>query len=159
SRRVFILGGGAALGAHQVGAMKYLAEQGITPDAFVASSIGVLNACVYGSGGIPRLEEAWRSFRSLPRIFAPSLWQNPLLRLSMSSVDRRSSAVEEYIDSPVLPATPLEMEFVVLTPPRARGEMHAKHSCAAGRELPPPPRGASPTPILFPPIQFRGDWY
>ena len=31
-KRVFILGGGAALGAHQVGAMKYLAEQGITPD-------------------------------------------------------------------------------------------------------------------------------
>ena len=55
TKRVFILGGGAALGAHQVGALKYLAEQGITPDAFVASSIGVLNACVYGSGGIPRL--------------------------------------------------------------------------------------------------------
>src|SRR5438105_4915768 len=31
-KRVFILGGGAALGAHHVGALRYLEEQGITPD-------------------------------------------------------------------------------------------------------------------------------
>ena len=36
-RRVFILGGGASLGAHQVGAMRYLAEQGVTPDAIVTT--------------------------------------------------------------------------------------------------------------------------
>jgi NTE family protein len=159
SRRVFILGGGAALGAHQVGAMKYLAEQGITPDAFVASSIGVLNACVYGSGGIPRLEEAWRSFRSLPRIFSPSLWQNPLLGLSMFSMDRLSSALEEYIDFPELFASPLEMEFVILNLSRGRGEMHGKHSCTDWRELRTLTRAGYAIPMLFPPIHFRGDWY
>ena len=159
SRRVFILGGGAALGAHQVGAMKYLAEQGITPDAFVASSIGVLNACVYGSGGLPRLEEAWRSFRSLPRIFSPSLWQNPLLGLSFFSMDRLTGALEEYIDFPELFASPLEMEFVVLNLSRGRGEMHAKHSCADWRELRTLTRCGYAIPMLFPPIQFRGDWY
>jgi NTE family protein len=159
SRRVFILGGGAALGAHQVGAMKYLAEQGITPDAFVASSIGVLNACVYGSGGIPRLEEAWRSFRSIPRIFSPSLWQNPLLGLSMFSMDKLSGALEEYIDFPELFASPLEMEFVILNLSRGRGEMHGKHSCADWRELRTLTRAGYAIPMLFPPIQFRGDWY
>ena len=159
SRRVFILGGGAALGAHQVGAMKYLAEQGITPDAFVASSIGVLNACVYGSGGIARLEEAWRSFRSLPRIFSPSLWQNPVLGLSMFSMDRLSSALEEYIDFPELFASSLEMEFVILNLSRGRGEMHGKHSCADWRELRTLTRAGYAIPMLFPPIQFRGDWY
>jgi NTE family protein len=159
SRRVFILGGGAALGAHQVGAMKYLAEQGITPDGFVASSIGVLNACVYGSGGIPRLEEAWRSFRSLPRIFSPSLWQNPLLGLSFFSMDRLTAALEEFIDFPELFASPLEMEFVVLNLSRGCGEMHAKHSCADWRELRTLTRAGYAIPMLFPPIQFRGDWY
>jgi NTE family protein len=159
TRRVFILGGGAALGAHQVGAMKYLAEQGITPDAFVASSIGVLNACVYGSGGIPRLEEAWRSFRSLPRIFSPSLWQNPLLGLSLFSMDRLTTALEEYIDFPELFASPLEMEFVVLNLSRGRGEMHSKHSCGDWRELRTLTRCGYAIPMLFPPIQFRGDWY
>ena len=159
SRRVFILGGGAALGAHQVGAMKYLAEQGITPDAFVASSIGVLNACVYGSGGIPRLEEAWRSFRSIPRILSPSLWHNPLLGLSFFSMDRLTSALEEYIDFPELFASPIEMEFVILNLSRGRGEMHAKHACADWRELRTLTRAGYAIPMLFPPIQFRGDWY
>ena len=158
-KRVFILGGGAALGAHQVGALKYLAEQGIKPDAFVASSIGVLNACVYGSGGIPRLEEAWRDFRSIPRILSPSLRQNPLFGLSLFSMDRLSAALEEYIDFPELFASPLEMEFVVLNLSRGRGEMHAKHGCADWRELRTLTRAGYSIPLLFPPIRFRGDWY
>ena len=158
-KRVFILGGGAALGAHQVGAMKYLAEQGINPDAFVASSIGVLNACVYGSGGLPRLEEAWRDFRSIPRIFSPSFWQNPVLGLSLFSMDRLSAALEEYIDFPELFASPLEMQFVVLNLSRGRGEMHAKHSCTDWRELRTLTRCGYAIPMLFPPIKFRGDWY
>jgi len=87
-KRVFILGGGAALGAHQVGALKYLSEQGIVPDAIVASSIGVINACAYASGGIPALEAAWREFRSLPQIVSPSWQHNPIFGLSMFSLDR-----------------------------------------------------------------------
>jgi predicted acylesterase/phospholipase RssA len=158
-KRVFILGGGAALGAHQVGALKYLGEQGITPDAFVASSIGVLNACVYASGGIPRLEEAWHGFRSLPRIFSPSLWQNPLVGLSLFSMDRLSAALEEYIDFPELYASAIEMEFVVLNLSRGRGEMHAKHACGDWRELRTLTRAGYAIPGLFPPIQLRGDWY
>jgi predicted patatin/cPLA2 family phospholipase len=158
-KRVFILGGGAALGAHQVGAMKYLAEQGITPDAFVASSIGVLNACCYGSGGIPRLEEAWREFRSIPRIVSPSFWHNPILGLSFFSMDRLTAALEEFIDFPELFASPLEMEFVVLNLSRGRGEMHSKHSCADWRELRTLTRCGYAIPGLFPPIQFRSDWY
>jgi len=158
AKRVFILGGGAALGAHQVGALRYLAEQGITPDAFVASSIGVLNACVYGSGGIPRLEDAWREFRSIPRIFSPSFWHNPILGLSLFSMDRLSSALEEFIDFPELFASSLEMEFVVLNLSRGRGEMHSKHGCADWRELRTLTRAGYAIPMLFPPIQFRGDW-
>ena len=158
-KRVFILGGGAALGAHQVGSMKFLAEQGITPDAFVASSIGVLNTCVYASGGIARMEEAWREFRSLPRIFSPSLWENPLFGLSLFSMDRLTSALEEYIDFPEIFASPLEMEFVILNLSRGRGEMHAKHACRDWRELRTLTRAGYAIPGLFPPIQFQGDWY
>lgn len=44
ARRIFILGGGASLGAHQVGALRYLEEQGIRPDAIVGSSIGVVGS-------------------------------------------------------------------------------------------------------------------
>jgi NTE family protein len=139
--------------------MKFLAEQGITPDAFVASSIGVLNTCVYASGGIPRMEEAWREFRSLPRIFSPSLWENPLFGLSLFSMDGLTSALEEFIDFPEIFASPLEMEFVILNLSRGRGEMHAKHSCRDWRELRTLTRAGYAIPGLFPPIRFRNDWY
>ena len=88
-KRVFILGGGAALGAHHVGAIRYLEEQDIRPDAIIASSIGVINACGYASGGVRTLEDAWRDFSSLPRIVAPSLWHNPLFGPSLFSLVAR----------------------------------------------------------------------
>ena len=67
-KRVFILGGGASLGAHQVGAIKRLAEEGITPDAIVGSSIGVINACLLASGGVENMEEAWLNFPSVAKM-------------------------------------------------------------------------------------------
>jgi len=159
AKRVFILGGGAALGAHQIGAMKFLAEQGITPDAFVASSIGVLNACVYASGGIARLEEAWRQFRSIPRIVSPSFWHNPIFGLSLFSMDRLTSALEEFIDFPEVFASGLDMEFVVLNLSHGRGEIHPKSECTDWRELRTLTHAGYAIPMLFPPIQYRGDWY
>ena len=67
SKRVFILGGGAALGAHQVGAMKLLEQEGIRPDAIVGSSIGVVNACLYATGGVENMERAWLSLGSVAK--------------------------------------------------------------------------------------------
>jgi NTE family protein len=158
-KRVFILGGGAALGAHHVGALKYLEEQGIQPDALIGSSIGVINACAYASGGVPQLEAAWRNFSSLPRIFSPSLRHNPLLGLSLFSMDRLSDAIEKFIDFQKVFDGPLELEFVLLNLSRGRGEVHAKGSCADWRELRTISRAGYAIPLLFPPIQFRGDWF
>ena len=158
-KRVFILGGGAALGAHHVGALKYLDEQGIKPDAIIGSSIGVINACCYVSGGVPQLEEAWRSFYSLPRIFSPSLKHNPLLGYSLFSMDRLSSAVEEYIDFPKIHESRIELEFILLNLSRGRGEVYSKRDCATWRDLRTIARAGYAIPMLFPPIQFRGDWF
>jgi NTE family protein len=158
-KRVFILGGGAALGAHHVGVLKYLEEQGIRPDAIVGSSIGVVNACCYASGGVAQLENAWRDFSSLPRIVSPSLWHNPLIGVSLFSMDRLSSAVEQYIDFPKVYESPLELEFVLLNLSRGRGEVHAKRDCADWRELQTIARAGYAIPVLFPPVQFRDDWF
>src|SRR5712691_5890744 len=159
SKRVFILGGGAALGAHHVGALRYLEEQGITPDVIVASSIGVINACAYATGGVEQLGRAWRGFRSLPRIISPSLWQNPLLGLSLFSMDRLTAAVEQYMDFPKIQASPLDLHVVVLNLSRGRGEVWSKHDCADARELRTLSRAGYAIPLLFPPVRFRGDWY
>src|SRR5206468_12623058 len=96
-KRVFILGGGAALGAHHVGALKLLEERGIVPDTIIGSSIGCVNACCYGSGGVARLETAWKEFSSLPRIFLPILRHNPLLAVLPFSLDRQIRRVDPYI--------------------------------------------------------------
>ncbi len=66
-KRVFILGGGAALGA-----MRFLEEQGVTPDAIVGSSIGVINASLYASGGVDNMEEAWLALADGGSFFRPS---------------------------------------------------------------------------------------
>ncbi len=158
-KRVFILGGGAALGAHHVGALKYLGEQGIKPDAIVGSSIGVLNACVYASGGLPTLEEAWGEFHSLPRIFAPSLRHNPIFGLSMFSMDRLSRALEEYIDFPMIFESRIDLEFILLNLSRGRGEIWSRNDCSDWRELRTISRAGYAIPMLFPPVRFRGDWF
>ena len=159
SRRVFILGGGAALGAHQVGVLKYLDEQGIRPDAIVASSIGVINTCAYATGGIAALERAWQSFRSIPLILAPSLTDNPILGWSLFSMDRLTDALEKYIDFPAVLASPLDMEFVVLNLSRGNGEVHAKADCTDWKDLRTLSRAGYAIPLLFPPIKWRGEWF
>ncbi len=47
-RNVFVLSGGAARGAVQVGMMEVLLEHGIVPDAFVGTSVGALNSAFMG---------------------------------------------------------------------------------------------------------------
>jgi NTE family protein len=47
-RDVFVLSGGAARGAVQVGMMEVLLERGIVPDALVGTSVGALNAVFMG---------------------------------------------------------------------------------------------------------------
>jgi predicted acylesterase/phospholipase RssA len=158
-KRVFILGGGAALGAHHVGALKYLEEEDIRPDAIIASSIGVINACAYASGGVRGLEDAWRDFSSLPRIFAPSLWQNPIIGLSFFSMEKLATSIEQHFDFPAILAGSLELEFVLLNLSRGRAELHGKRDCADWRELQTISRAGYAIPILFPPVQFHDDWY
>ncbi|HYR96474.1 MAG TPA: patatin-like phospholipase family protein [Candidatus Binatus sp.] len=158
-KRVFILGGGAALGAHHVGALRFLEEQGIVPDAIIGSSIGVINACVYASGGVAELETAWKTFSSIPRIVSPSFRHNPLIGLSLFSMDRLTSAIEPHIDFRRIHESPLELEFVLLNLSRGRGEVHGKRECADWRELRTVSRAGYAIPILFPPVQFRGDLF
>lgn len=60
----FVLGGGGARGALQVGALRALLEIGVQPDLLVGSSIGAVNAAflaIHGVNGegVQRLVKAW----------------------------------------------------------------------------------------------------
>lgn len=63
----FVLPGGGALGAYQVGVLKALAEAGIVPDLLVGVSAGAVNAALHswnqGSDGMRRVESIWRGIR------------------------------------------------------------------------------------------------
>lgn len=157
-RRVFILGGGAVLGAHQVGAMKYLDEAGIKPDVLICSSIGVINGCVYGSGGVYALEEAWKNFRTLP-ILLPSLKDNPITGYSLVSMERAAAALEEFMDFPKLVESRLDIEVIVLNLSRGEGQMWSSRDCVDWRELRQLSRAGWALPPLFPPVVLRGEYF
>lgn len=62
-RDVFVLSGGAARGAVQVGMMQTLFEAGVVPHAFVGTSVGALNAAFMGCeaslGRVHQLADRW----------------------------------------------------------------------------------------------------
>ena len=159
AKRVFILGGGASLGAHQVGALRYLEERDIRPDAIVGSSIGVVNACIYASGGVAALEEAWSTVSIGLTDFRPSLRANPITGFSLASIDGVQRQFERYLDYAKLLDSPLELSFIVLNLSRGEGQFvsnRAGHSVADMRKL---VTAGYSIPILFPPVQHRGEWY
>lgn len=61
----FVLGGGANLGATQVGMMRALFERGITPDVISGCSVGAVNGAVIAANpsltGVAHLESLWRN--------------------------------------------------------------------------------------------------
>lgn len=64
----FVLSGGAARGALQAGALRAFVESGITPDFFVATSVGALNSLYLASRGMDLdsmqgLEQVWKVVR------------------------------------------------------------------------------------------------
>ena len=154
---VFILGGGASLGAHQVGALRLLEEEGIRPDAIVASTIGVINACIYASGGVEQLDRAWQEIGSVAASFRPSLQHNPLTGLSFFSADPLARRIESFMDMPAILASPLEISFILLNLSRGEGQFVSNRQARSARDLHRLVRAGWALPMLFPPIRFRGE--
>ena len=159
TKRVFILGGGAALGAYQIGAIRFLDEQGIRPDAIIGSSIGVINACLYATGGIERMEKAWAKARSLPGMVKPSLRHNPVLGLSLFDVGPALQVVNDYVDYPKAWSSPIDLAFIVLNLSRGRGEILSNREMKSAEEFRSLTWAGFALPLLFPPVELRGDYF
>ena len=72
----FVLGGGGALGAHEVGMFRALAESGVRPDLVLGTSVGALNGALIaddptGEGAL-RLAEMWQEVNA-SNVFGGSL--------------------------------------------------------------------------------------
>ncbi len=75
----FVLGGGGARGALQVGALRALLEAGYVPDILVGTSIGAANAAFLAlrgaqPGSIPEMVKAWRDASFADLLPANYLW-------------------------------------------------------------------------------------
>ena len=62
-KTAFVLSGGGAKGAFQVGAMLRMHELGIRPDVIYGTSVGALNAACYAYQGIEGLHREWAGVR------------------------------------------------------------------------------------------------
>jgi predicted acylesterase/phospholipase RssA len=142
-----------------VGALRLLEEEGIRPDAIVASSIGVINACVYASGGVEHLERAWREFGSVGSLLRPSLRHNLLTGFSLFSQDPIAQAIERYVDFEKIQASPLELCFILLNLSRGEGQFVSNRQARSPAELRALSRAGYAIPLLFPPIRHRGEYY
>jgi predicted acylesterase/phospholipase RssA len=141
-----------------VGALRCLAEQGITPDAIVGSSIGVINACIYASGGIEALEKVWSRFRAIGRL-RPSFRHNPVTGLSLFDPEPFARAVEQHIDFEAVCKSPLDLSFILLNISRGRGEFVSNRHVESAAEMRRLVRAGYALPGFFPPVRVGGDWY
>jgi NTE family protein len=76
--RAFVLGGGGALGAHEVGMLKALLEAGIRPDVVVGTSVGAINGAVVAAdptgAAIDQLADLWTGL-GRAGVFSGSLFE------------------------------------------------------------------------------------
>ena len=72
----FVLGGGGLLGAHEVGMLRALAEEGVRPDLVLGTSIGAINGVLVAAdpaGGAERLSRMWQG-EELRLAYSERLW-------------------------------------------------------------------------------------
>lgn len=109
-RDIFVLSGGAARGAVQVGMMETLIEAGIRPTGLVGTSVGALNAAFIGwQPGVDRaheLTERWLRLRTKD-IFPGGNWSR-LAHLAQRHPYLFSSEALQSVIRSWIPATRLE---------------------------------------------------
>lgn len=97
----FVLGGGGARGAMQVGALRALFEAGLKPDLLVGTSIGAINAtglALWGVdlAGIDALERAYQRMQD-SKLLDPRLLQFAWNAVSRSQNHRGSRYAREFL--------------------------------------------------------------
>ena len=157
--RVFILGGGAAFGAHQAGALDHLVSRGIVPDAIIGSSVGILNALLYASGGVELALKSWRELNSLKVLVGPSITQNALLGNSLMSMDRLVAWVERTVDFARVYENPVELKFVTLNLSNGQAYLRGNRTERNADDFRTVSHIGYRIPILYPPILFEGQYW
>jgi NTE family protein len=100
----FVLGGGGARGAMQVGALRALYEAGYRPDLLVGTSIGAANAAYlalhgFTPGGLTKLEEMWREAGQIDLLPSNYLKLTVQFLLSAVGVGQQRTVIRDFFAS------------------------------------------------------------
>jgi len=74
-KTAYVLSGGGAKGAFQVGAMSYLDQIGVKPDMIFGTSVGALNAAGYVYAGMNELMKIWERIEGRSDILKLNWWK------------------------------------------------------------------------------------
>jgi NTE family protein len=117
--RAFVLSGGGARGALQVGALRALLESGIQPDMVLGTSIGGVNAAFLSMHGfreetLAALEDAWRDAAEADLLPDNYLWLTIRMLFNRSGSDVQHHIRSFFVDHGISP----ELRFGQLPGPR-----------------------------------------
>ncbi|HZN14458.1 MAG TPA: patatin-like phospholipase family protein [Acidimicrobiales bacterium] len=157
---VFVLGGGANLGATQVGMLRALLEHGITPDAVVGCSVGAINGAVLAAqptmAAVKQLEVVWSSLSS--HTICPAGKFNAVRMLAkryptLESNDGLRHLLERHL--PFRNFEETEIPLHVVATALNTGAEHWFHTGPVLRAL----LASSAIPAVFPPVMIDGQPY
>src|SRR5262245_26430028 len=172
----FVLSGGGARGALQVGAVRALLEAGITPDVLIGTSIGAWNAAVLArfpiEEALERMTEAWRQSQPaqilLGRESGSSMPPHQALTgvLMLSAIRRvtqgypslysdtgQKRLIAELLDGVTFEELRLPLRVV------ASDLIYARHKVFASGPVAPAVLASSAIPGIFPPVQIGESVY
>ncbi|MGW4276483.1 patatin-like phospholipase family protein [Streptomyces seoulensis] len=158
--RAFVLGGGGALGAHEVGMLKALFAAGVHPDLVVGTSVGAINGAAVAAdpsrASVARLADLWTGL-GRAGVFSGSL----LGRLSTAV----RSGTHQYQPAPLrellsthLPVTRIDALALPFQCVAANVERAAEHWFTAG-PLVDAVLASCAVPGLLPPIRLDGEHF
>jgi NTE family protein len=150
----FVLGGGAAFGAVQVGQLRALAEAGVRPDLVVGTSVGSINGAMLAldPDGTEQLAAVWQEITTT-RVF-PGGWLGRLRTLQASRAwlsDNRGliGLLEQYL--PTRDFTRLALPFAAVAADYVTAETVVLTTGDLHRSL----LASAAIPGIFPPVTIR----
>lgn len=152
----FVLSGGGAYGAVQIGMLRALAARGIQPDLIVGTSIGAVHGAALSAGGIKTLDEMAGRWLEATRasVFGPaaSVGWSLLRRGSLFSPNRLEALLTEQ-----LPPSFVELQrpFAAVVTDLVTGESQL---ISSGRLVPAVIASCS-IPGVFPSVELGGRLY
>ena len=98
-KTAFVLSGGGAKGAFQVGVLKQLTEKGIVPSSIFGSSVGALNATGMAYANVKRLEDVWLAIERNSDIIKFQVGTVFFSTLGLYSIEPLHKLIKKFVGS------------------------------------------------------------